>query len=334
MTMAEAKPSDAAAAKALVSVLGSCRWEAVAYARGFLAIKAGKSIDAAAKVTSQNGNVSLKRSKEFFMGLAEKGFLGQLKARERTGSAQNPFPKMLPGRMTEQRFVEELDKLTAKRQSLTYDDERQESDTLVDFTLLENGDSLPINVKNAGTRFASAATFVGLDPDDCIPIPAYKATMALERGLNLLYAVAIDFDLVARVKSALPTIFTRQETIVYDLINAYTGSNVRSAETNFVATVVAKYWDRLKSVTDPKMFHVVSARKVIRIMNSMPKRTPGIGMKAWGTSARAEMNVHLSVKEDTTPWETIARRLEAKGIPDIVHAVNRKVMMEVYDPEI
>lgn len=54
----------------------------------------------------------------------------------------------------------------------------------MDFTLEEAAASLPMNTKNAGARFREAKKLVGLDPDDCIPIPAYKAHGALEAARN------------------------------------------------------------------------------------------------------------------------------------------------------
>ena len=67
----------------------------------------------------------------------------------------------------------------ATRKALTYSDDRQAGHSLTDFTLREGDLELPVNVKNAGTRFEKAAELVGLDPNDCIPIPAYKAHGAM-----------------------------------------------------------------------------------------------------------------------------------------------------------
>jgi precorrin-3B methylase len=55
---------------------------------------------------------------------------------------------------------------------------------------------------------------------------------------------------------------------------------------------------------------------------------------AWGTGASAEVNVHVSISEDTTPWNVVSNRIKLNGIVDIVSAVNRKQMREIYIPEI
>src|SRR5581483_4672741 len=99
---------------------------------------------------------------------------------------------------------------------------------LVDFTLTEGGLELPVNIKNAGTKFEQAASLVGLAPEDCIPIPAYKAHGALEKLPNLLYAVSVDYELVGQLQNLLTTLFDPQEKIVWNLLNGYAGSNVRA----------------------------------------------------------------------------------------------------------
>src|SRR5207249_4123627 len=103
-----------------------------------------------------------------------------------------------------------------------------------DFTLLERDLELPINVKNAGTRFERATELVGLDPNDCIPIPAYKAHAALESLPNLIYVVAVDYALVPTLNRLLPSLFAREETTVWELLNEFAGARVRSAEDLFV----------------------------------------------------------------------------------------------------
>ena len=168
---------------------------------------------------------------------------------------------------------------------MTYTDNR-EARSLVDFTLTEGGVELPINIKNAGTRFEQAASLVGLAPEDCIPIPAYKAHAALDRLPNLLYAVSVDYELVGQLQSLLPTLFDSRERIVWELLNGYTGSNVRAAEDAFVTRVVRQHWAAIEAVVATNPFHIVSARKSIRVLQTKPKRTPGIGLRAWGDRGR------------------------------------------------
>lgn len=325
--------NDDDAAQALVNVLGDTRWELVSFAHGFVAQRGGKTLDEAARDMYERGPQSLTKSKALLAGVATKGFVGQLTPRERTGSTENPITKLFPAAITEQRFVEQLDDLTTARPGISYSDNR-DARSLVDFTLTESGLELPFNIKNAGTKFENAATLVGLSAEDCIPIPAYKAYGALEKQPNLLYAVSVDYDLIGRLRNLLPSLFEPQERIVWDLLNGFSGSKVRSAEDAFVTRIVRLHWAAIKAVIAANPFHIVSARRSVRVLQTKPKRTPGIGLKAWGTGAAGEVNVHLSIKQDTTPWPDVVERIATKGIAAVVAAVNRRVTEVVYDPEI
>jgi hypothetical protein len=322
------------AAEALLQIIGGTTWEAVTLAHGYLSTLRGGSDDDAARAMYERGPQTLKRSRELLAGAKVIGFLEVLTKRVKTGSAENPVTKLFPAAITEQRFLELLDTLVATKPSVSYSDDRQAGHTLTDFSLAESQLSLPINIKNAGTRFERAFDLVGLQPDDCIPIPAYKAYAALEAVPDLLYAVSQDYGLMGKLDSLLPGLFDRAESIVWDLLNRFGGTHVQKAEDSFVAAIVRKHWAGLKVGISDRPFHLVSARKSVRILQTKPKRTPGIGLKAWGTGASAEVNVHLSIREDTTPWEEVSRRIVTSGLGNVVAAVNRKRMEEVYDPEI
>lgn len=67
---------------------------------------------------------------------------------------------------------------------------------------------------------------------------------------------------------------------------------------------------------------------------TQPKRTPGIGLRAWGTGASAEVNVHVSIHHETKPWDELDQRIRRRGLPDIIGAINRKRTEVVFDPEL
>ena len=94
------------------------------------------------------------------------------------------------------------------------------------------------------------------------------------------------------------------------------------------------YWEQFAQMAAANPFHVISARRAIRILQQKPERTPGIGLKAWGTGASAEVNVHISIKAETTDWTIVSDRIRQKGVTDVIDAVNRKRQEWVYDPEI
>lgn len=321
-------------AQALVDVIGDSRWDAVAFARGYLAMASGASPGEAARIAYDAGGGALGRNRELFAKARTEGLFGLLQERERKGSAENAIPKLFPATITEERFIEELDRLRERRSGVEFSDEREAGHGLTDFTLVEDGESLPINIKNAGTRFERAQDLVGLAPDDCVPIPAYKAHAAVEAHPSLLYVVSVDYGLISRLTATLPGLLSLQERQVWGLLQRLSGARLRSAEDAFVFRTVRKYWASLKPLAATTPFQVISARKSLRILQTNPKRTPGVGLRAWGTGASAEVNVHVSVANEMTPWETVAARIEAKGIHDVIGAVNRRRTEEVYDPEI
>jgi hypothetical protein len=335
MSVSPSSNSDIRAAQALTRVIGNNSWEVVALAYGYLAILEGKSDQEAARIAfDASGSQSIKKYKEFLQQSRTLGFLRQLEPRKKTGSAENPITKLFPATVTEQRFMELLDELCNKRPGLHYSDDRKTGHTLSDFTLKEGELKLPINIKNAGTRFEQAQKLVHIDPNDCIPIPVYKAQAAVESLPSLLYVISVDYDLIKTLNALLPQILNEDEIIVWDLLGNFSGSHVRKAEDEFIFTIVQRHWQQFKKVVQNNPFHVVSAKRSIQILHELPKRTPGIGLRAWGTSARAEVNVHLSIKEDTTPWDIVRERIRSNGIINILDAVNRTKIQEVYNPEI
>jgi len=241
---------------------------------------------------------------------------------------------MFPAAVTERQFLDQLDLLREARPAVDYRDERFTGHTLVDFTIMENDLELPVNVKNAGTRFENAAGLVGLDPDDCIPIPAYKAYDAIEKEPNLIYSICIDYTLTSKIERALLTRFSSEEAAVWEILSRYAGPLIRDAEDRFVYSMVNRHWEDFSQHVAMPVFRIISARRAIRILQKLPKRTPGIGLRAWGTGASAEVNVHISVADETRPWGEIHSRIVSRGVTEIIEAVNRKKTELVFDPEV
>lgn len=243
-------------AEDVANVLSESRWIGACLARSKAELEAGQDVESVARSLYEKSSLTLTRSREAVKSLQTRDFVELLDPRKRTGSAENPVTKSFPAAVTERLFLDELDKLCSIRRALVYEDERFSGHSLVDFVIKENGLELPINVKNAGTKFENAAQLVGLDPNDCIPIPAYT------------------------------------------------------------------------------LFKVISARKAINILHKIPRRTPGIGLRAWGTGASAEINVHISVSSETKEWNELHARILNGGVKNIVEAVNRRRTELVFDPEI
>jgi hypothetical protein len=293
-----------------------------------------KPPEAVARTLYESSSLTLRRSREIIERLPSANLSEFLEPRQKTGSAENPVTKLFPAAVTERQFLDEIERLMDDRSSVSYRDERFGSHSLVDFTLLESALELPINVKNAGTRFENAASLVGIDPNDCVPIPVYKAYDAIEKVPNLLYALSVDYALLGKIESQSITRLSKDEAHVWHILNSYAGSLIRDAEDRFVYSVVNRHWEEFSEHVSMPVFRVISARKAIRILQTQPKRTPGIGLRAWGTGASAEVNVHISITSETKSWDEVYRRISNESLSNIIDAVNRKRTEVVYDPEI
>lgn len=318
----------------VADILGESRWVGAQIAKAQVALRGGSDKEATARKLYESSSLTLKRSREIVENLRDQDFENFLEPRKRTGSAENPITKMFPAAVTERQFLDQLDALQDARSGVSYRDERFTGHTLVDFTLVEGDVELPVNVKNAGTRFENAASLVGLDPDDCIPVPAYKAYDAIEKEPNLIYTICIDYSLISKIERGLLTLLSQEEASVWKILSKYAGPLIRDAEDRFVYSMVNRHWEAFSRHVAIPVFRVISARKAIRILQTLPKRTPGIGLRAWGTGASAEVNVHISVSTETKRWDEIHSRIEENGIIDIISAVNRRRTELVFDPEV
>jgi|GEM_PF-395056 len=327
------------AAKALVNVIGHSQWIAVALAKGFLELQKGSSLNDAADAIRKHGDLRTPMTKalslEYANSIQAKGLLPTMPKREKTGSAENAITKLFPAVIAEKLFFEDLESLVAAHPNLKYQDDRSSGRyTVADVIIIDDSCELPINIKTATTKFMNAKTLVNIEPDDCLPIPAYKAHAALKSQPSLIYAICQDYSILEKLSTNLPSILSADESIVWSLLNQYGGSRVKSGEDAFIYAAVDTHWPNLKALAAGNDFTVISAKKAVEILRASPERTPGIGLKAWGTGARAEVNVHISISTDTTPWSTVRKRLIEKGGCDVLNGVNRTKQTLVPAPEL
>ena len=117
---------------------------------------------------------------------------GTLVAQEARNNPSQAFQNLIVGRIAEVVFREEhLELLEVAGFSIDDLHERGENR---DFAVRKDGLELPINVKTASTIFRKAKEIVGIEPNDCIPIPAYKAVAVSERVPDLVYVDLVDFS--------------------------------------------------------------------------------------------------------------------------------------------
>lgn len=204
-----------------------------------------------------------------------------------------------------------------------------------DFGVERDGLELPINVKVASTLFRNARRVVDLDPEDCVPISAYKAIGASERVPDLVYVDLVDFSMRERVDDFVGAL-DGEYGIGYHLFSWYGGRGTKRAQDEYVTALFDRYSDDLKALAPGvTSFRVISAQRVLAILRENPRRVPGLGVPGAGTGGFiAEVNVHISVEDETVPWELVSERLQREGIQPVLDDIRRTAAVTVPDPEV
>lgn len=202
-----------------------------------------------------------------------------------------------------------------------------------DFGVQRDGLEVPINVKVASTRFREALRVVGLDPDDCVPVGAYKAIGASERVADLLYVFLVDFDLREKVDNFMDRL-EGSLAIGWHLFSWYAGRGAKKAQDQYNATLFDRRGSELMALApEVTKYRAISALRVLAIMGKNPRRVPGLGVKAAGRGVfQAEVNVHVSVQNETKPWSEVAGELSQFGILQVLDRIRRRQTVEVSDP--
>ncbi len=202
-----------------------------------------------------------------------------------------------------------------------------------DYGLERDGEELPINVKVASTLFRNAKTVVGLEPDDCVPISAYKAIGASERVPTLVYVDLVDFTLRDKVDAVMDSLEGDLE-IGWHILAWYGGKGAKKAQDRYITTLFDQRGNDLEALAPGSTsFRVISAQRVLAIMRQNPRRVPGLGVKGAGTgSFSAEVNVHVSVASETRPWDDVADECRQRGIPHVLAQITRTAPAQVPDP--
>lgn len=199
-----------------------------------------------------------------------------------------------------------------------------------DFGVQRDGLELPINVKTASTLFRNAITTVRLAPEDCIPISTYKALGASQRVPNLLYVDLVDFELREKVDAFVAKL-TGPAAALWDFLSWYGGGGAKKAQDQYINALFQEHRVALEAlVADATKFRAISAKKVVALMHEKPWRVPGLGIKAAGTGTfNAEVNLHVSVKDETKPWGEVAELIKTSGIQsalDLIHITEQRTV--------
>ena len=242
---------------------------------------------------------------------------------------QNLFVGTIAERVFEKRYLNSLEAA-----GFTVTDLHERGDNR-DYVVEQGELVLPINVKTASTLFRKAKIVVGLEPEDCIPISAYKAIGASERVPDLVYVDLVDFELREKVDAFISTL-TGDSEVVWELLSWYGGSGIKKAQDRFIAWLFELHGSRLDAlVPSASSFRVISAQRVLSIMREMPRRCPGLGVKAAGMGAFiSEVNIHVSVQKETVAWDEIEAIIRRDGIGPVLERIRRRRRQNVPAPTI
>lgn len=241
------------------------------------------------------------------------------------------FQNLIVGTLAERAFLDDhLRQLESEGFELA---DLHETGENRDYAVRRDGLELPINVKVASTRFNTALKVVALDPDDCVPISAYKAIGACERVPDLVYVDLVDFTLRGKVDSFMDAL-DGSLSIGWELLSRYASTGSRRAQDRYVAHLFGLRAGGLKPLApEVTSYRVISAQRVLAIMREAPRRVPGLGVKGAGTGGfSAEVNVHISVADEMRSWNEVADRLTAGGIAPLLKEIRRTVSATVPAP--
>ena len=162
---------------------------------------------------------------------------------------------------------------------------------------------LAINIKNAGVQFRLARNFVGMDPDDTLPIATYKifGSSGDETQLPLVYVYLVDWSLLPRLRCAYWNLLNETERRLFQLAACFKGMP-RDLEDGFIEATVADRVPGLSAGVGYEVgaladlpFRAISGARCKSIFYKDHGRSPYVFLQRMNT----DPNVHVSVKSET-----------------------------------
>jgi hypothetical protein len=250
---------------------------------------------------------------------------------KRLPKANSAFRNQIVGRIAERTFRGRY--LSRLEPEFEVNDYHARGDNR-DYGVSDNTLELPINVKTASTIFRNAAQF-GLDPEDCIPISSYKALNAIDKVPDLVYVDLVDFTLRAKTDAVMDGL-QGSLGILWDLFSWYGGKGAKKAQDAYVDRVFTDHGAALDALAPGvTRFRAISAHRTLAILRDNPRRCPGLGVKAAGTGTfNAEVNVHVSVENETMPWDDIEEMIREMGIASVLALIRETETREVRAPKL
>lgn len=220
------------------------------------------------------------------------------------------FANLVSGRFTELAFERAFaPRLAEVGLRLT---EETQLRNFLDYRINDEDFEIAVNLKNAGVQYRDSANWVGLEPEDTLPVATYKIFGSESAGIPpLIYVYLVDWTLLARLRDAYWTkVLTSEGRAAFQLL-AYIKGVPRDVEDAFIErTVGGRLEDLMASVgygrpnlTDLP-FRAISAAKCRRIFYDLHERSPYVYKQRMNT----DPNVHLSVKGDTIAFSDFVEK--------------------------
>ena len=175
---------------------------------------------------------------------------------------------------------------------------------------------IAVNLKNAGVQYRDSLKWVGLEPEDTLPVATYKIFGSEAVGIPpLIYVYLVDWTLLARLRDAYWSgVLTDEGRTAFQMLTSVKGVP-RNVEDAFIeCTVGDNLGDLMASVgyARPDLtdlpFRAISAAKCRRIFYDLHERSPYVYKQRMNT----DPNVHLSVQGDTIAFRDLVDKYLAE----------------------
>lgn len=201
------------------------------------------------------------------------------------------------------------------------------------------GFELAINLKNAGVQYRDSRKWVGLEPEDTLPIATYKIFGSETAGVPpLIYVYLVDWTLLERLRLAYWNASSEAERKALRLL-ASTRGIPRDVEDAFIEfTVEARLGHLVQAVGyEPDdladlPFRAISAGKCRRLFYDQHERSPYVYRQRMNT----DPNVHISVESETLPFADFLNRYLAspEGRDELLRELSLTAQVTIPAPPI
>jgi hypothetical protein len=244
---------------------------------------------------------------------------------------QTTIAQLLPGRLAEEEFESVFaEKLQGTGLSL-HDSREIRDDT--DYRIFEASGKpvFRLNVKFHGTLFVKAKELVGLEPEDCFALATYKIKQGLDKQdlefLPYMFVVASCPVPAAEIGRAIPR---RIIDLAFLMRASKKITGKRLIEEKLVdwlchANEFKETIDDLKHKLRSATWRILSARRADNLLRQkLFERVYAVRVRAFNMNYKnAEVDMHLSLKEDMTPLGDFLEELRLRGLHGIAGKLER-----------